>query len=210
MFHFAIPSVTTYRFILVIAAVLPAAFLMFRVYRSDRLEKESPAMLWRLVKAGIFAALIALVLERASEWLLALFCREGSGVYDVILYLGVVACSEEGANYFLMKRSTWRSPEFDCQYDGVLYAVFVSLGFALWENVSYVMAYGFQTAILRALTAIPGHGCFGVFMGVFYAFARRSENAGAHQASKAFRILAVAIPVLLHGTYDYIASSGTG
>ena len=74
MFHFAIPSVTTYRFILVIAAVLPAAFLMFRVYRSDRLEKESPAMLWRLVKAGIFAALIALVLERASEWLLALFC----------------------------------------------------------------------------------------------------------------------------------------
>ena len=50
---------------------------------------------------------------------------------------------------------------------GKVYAVFVSLGFALWENISYVLHFGFQTAIVRSLTAIPGHACFGVFMGAF-------------------------------------------
>lgn len=210
MFYFSLPSIGTYKIILVIAAVIPAAFLMFKVYRSDRLEKEPPAILWRLTKAGIFAALIALVLERIGSALLDLMVRENSALYGVILYFVVVALSEEGAKYFLLKRSSWRSPEFDCQFDGVVYAVFVSLGFALWENISYVMAYGFQTAILRALTAIPGHACFGVYMGVFYGLARRSENRGLGGEAKAFRILSVLLPVLLHGAYDYIASSDTG
>ena len=79
MFYFSIPSIGTYKILLVIAAVIPAAFLMFKVYRSDRLEKESPGMLWRLTKAGIFAALIALVLERAGSALLDLLVREESG-----------------------------------------------------------------------------------------------------------------------------------
>ncbi|MBR0144168.1 MAG: PrsW family intramembrane metalloprotease [Clostridia bacterium] len=210
MFYFSIPSIGTYKILLVIAAVIPAAFLMFKVYRSDRLEKESPGMLWRLTKAGIFAALIALVLERAGSALLDLLVREESAAYNVILYFVVVALSEEGAKYFLLKRSSWRSPEFDCQFDGVVYAVFVSLGFALWENVSYVMAYGFQTAILRALTAIPGHACFGVFMGVFYGLARRSENGGRAGEAKACRILSLLVPILLHGAYDYVASAEGG
>ena len=72
------------------------------------------------------------------------------------------------------------------------------------------MAYGFQTAILRALTAIPGHACFGVFMGVFYGLARRSENGGRMGEAKTFRILSLLFPVLLHGAYDYIASAETG
>ena len=210
MFYFFLPSMMTYDFIMVIAAVVPAIFLMVKAYRSDRLEKESPAMLWRLVKAGIFSALIALVLERVCGTILDLLVPADAVLYGVILYFVVVALSEEGAKYFLMKRTTWYSPEFDCQYDGVIYAVFVSLGFALWENISYVMAYGFETAIVRALTAIPGHACFGVFMGVFYGFARRHENAGRAGEAKTCRVLAVAVPVLLHGAYDYIASSESG
>ena len=50
------------------------------------------------------------------------------GLYQILLYFGVVACSEEGAKYFMLKRRTWNSPEFNCQFDGVVYGVFVSLG----------------------------------------------------------------------------------
>ncbi len=196
----------SYNFILVAAAIIPAAFLMVKVYRSDRVEKESPAMLRKLVIGGVLSALIAIVAERALSMLLGMVAK-GSGAYDVLLYFVVVACSEEGAKYFMLRRYTWNSPEFDCQYDGVVYAVFVSLGFAIWENISYVVHYGFSTAIVRALTAIPGHACFGVFMGVFYGIARRYANKGAEDSAKAYRVLAVLIPVLLHGAYDYIASS---
>ena len=94
-------------------------------------------------------------------------------IYDALLYFGVVAVSEEGFKFLLLHRRTWRESEFDCCFDGVVYAVFLSLGFALWENIRYVLAYGFATAVARALTAVPGHACFGVFMGAWYGAARR-------------------------------------
>ena len=196
----------SYNVILIVAAVVPAFFLMIRAYRSDRLEKEPPSLLWSLALAGVFSALIALVVERILGRILDAAVPQGK-LYDVLLYFGVVAFGEEGSKYFMLRRRTWRSPEFNCQYDGVVYAVFVSLGFALWENISYVMHYGFSTALVRAVTAIPGHACFGVFMGVFYGLAKRRFNEGGAAGSKALRILAVIVPALLHGTYDYIAST---
>ena len=206
MFYFLLPTLFSYNYVLVLAAVIPAVLLMIKTYRSDRLEKESPAMLWRLIKAGIFSALIALVLEKVFSALLDLTVAQDSPLYNVILYFGIVAFSEEGAKYFLLKRKTWRSPEFNCQYDGVVYAVFVSLGFALWENISYVMAYGLSTAIVRAMTAIPGHANFGVFMGDFYGIAKKHDYRGNTSGAAAFRTLALVLSALLHGTYDYIIS----
>ena len=199
-----------FRLILIAAAVIPAVYLLIRVYRADRLEKEPTGLLVSLVVLGIFSTALAGVAEALGSILLTRLIPQRGLIYNALLYFIIVGISEEGAKYYLLKRSSWRSPEFDCQFDGVVYAVFVSLGFALWENISYVMAYGFQTAILRALTAIPGHACFGVYMGVFYGLARRSENRGLGREAKAFRILSVLLPVLLHGAYDYIASSDTG
>ena len=209
MFYYLISSLLSYKLFLIVAAVVPAVLLMVKVYRSDRLEKESPAMLWSLAKAGVFSALIALVAERILGLLLNLAVPQSSGLYPLILYFIVVAISEEGAKYFLLKRRSWTSPEFNCQYDGVVYAVFVALGFALWENISYVLHYGLRAVIIRALTAIPGHACFGVFMGVFYGLAKRYERAGDSERSKQFRILALVVPAALHGAYDYIASVNT-
>ena len=206
MFYYLAPALMSYNVILIVAAVVPAFFLMIRAYRSDRLEKEPPSLLWSLALAGVFSALIALVVERILGLILDAAVPQGK-LYDVLLYFGVVAFGEEGAKYFMLRRRTWRSPEFNCQYDGVVYAVFVSLGFALWENISYVMHFGFSTALVRAVTAIPGHACFGVFMGVFYGLAKRRFNEGGAAGSKALRILAVIVPALLHGTYDYIAST---
>lgn len=205
MFYYLIPSFLTYNLILVAAAVIPALFLMGKVYRSDRLEPESPRLLWTLAKAGVLAALIALVAERLLGAVLDAAVSD-SPLYEILLYFGVVGISEEGAKYYLLRRRTWRSAEFNCQYDGVVYAVFVSLGFALWENISYVLHFGFSTAVVRALTAIPGHSCFGVFMGVFYGLARKAENRGLPDVSRRNQTLAFLVPALLHGAYDYIAS----
>ena len=207
MFYFLLPTLFSFNFILIIAAVVPAVVLMIKAYRLDRLEKESPSMLWSLIKAGVLSSLIALVEERVLSALLNISVPADSVLYGVILYFGIVAFAEESSKYIMLKRNSWRSPEFDCQYDGIVYAVFVSLGFALWENISYVMTYGFYTAIVRALTAIPGHACFGVFMGVFYGLAKKYERAGDASLSSAFRVLSVVVPALLHGAYDYIASA---
>ena len=209
MFYFLVEPGLTWNLLLIAAAVIPAVFLMIKVYQSDRLEKESPPLMRQLVKAGILSSLLAMVAERILSYLLDETVAQSSAAYDVLLYFVVVAVSEEASKYLMLKRNTWRSPEFNCMFDGVVYAVFVSLGFGLWENISYVLTYGLSTAIVRAVTAIPGHACFGVFMGVFYAIAKQYEVYGLEGDSRLYRLLSVLIPVLLHGAYDYIASTYT-
>mgnify|MGYP004470930705 FL=1 len=206
MFYFLVEPILMYNWVLILAAIIPAIFLMIKVYKSDRIEKESGYLLRQLVTAGIIATLLALIEERVGEWILSCFVEQNSLLYQIILYFGIVAFSEESSKYILLKRKTWDKEEFNCQYDGIVYAVFVSLGFALWENINYVLSYGFSTAIVRALTAIPGHACFGVFMGIFYGLARKYRNYGHPAASKIMRIFCILMPALLHGAYDFIAS----
>lgn len=206
MFYFILEPIMMYNWILILAAVIPAVFLMIKVYRADRMEKESGYLLRQLVIAGILSTIIALIEEKIGEWILSCFVPGNKLLYQIILYFVIVAIAEESSKYFFLKKRTWNNPEFNCQYDGVVYAVFVSLGFALWENINYVLSYGFSTAIVRAITAIPGHACFGVFMGVFYGLARKQHNRGKKFSSKIFRIFSVVLPVLLHGSYDFIAS----
>ena len=205
MFYYLLQPIIIYNWILIAAAVIPALFLLIRVYQADRLDKESPYLLFDLFKAGIFSALIALVLERIGSFVLGAAVKDQK-IYDILLYFVVVALSEEGAKYFMMRRNSWNNREFNCQFDGVVYAVFVSLGFAAWENISYVLTFGFSAAVVRAVTAIPGHACFGVFMGIFYGIAKKYANRGNSQAAVTFKVLALLIPALLHGAYDYIAS----
>lgn len=66
--------------------------------------------------------------------------------------------------------------------------------------------YGLGTAAVRAVTAVPGHACFGVFMGAFYGLAKRYDNFGDEYRSRRCRRFAVLMPVLLHGAYDFIAT----
>jgi RsiW-degrading membrane proteinase PrsW (M82 family) len=192
--------------ILIAAAVIPAVILLIRVERADRLEKESPRLLMSLVLYGIIATSIASLLERLGMTLLERLFPEQGLLYNILLFFGVVAFAEEGAKYVLLKAKTWKHPEFNCQFDGVVYSVFVSLGFALWENIGYVAYYGLSTALVRAVTAVPGHACFGVFMGTWYGMAKRREGAGDVDGAKRMRVRALLVPAVLHGFYDFVAT----
>ena len=195
-----------YNPVLIAAAVLPAIALLVFVYREDRLEREPWPLLLSLLVQGVISTSLAVFAERLGARLLGGILPSNTMIYQVIFNFIVVGLSEEGFKYLLLQRRTWYSPAFNCQFDGVVYAVFVSLGFALWENIDYVVMYGFSTALVRAVTAVPGHACFGVFMGAWYGLAKRYENYGYPEKSRRCRALAVVLPALLHGAYDLIAT----
>ena len=64
MFYFILEPIMMYNWILILSAVIPAVFLMIKVYRADRMEKESGYLLRQLVIAGILSTIIALIEEK--------------------------------------------------------------------------------------------------------------------------------------------------
>ena len=194
------------RFILIPAAIIPAVWLLIKIYRMDRVEREPIGLILSLVFLGILSTGMASAAEYFGESLLTNIFPEDSRLGAILLYFVVIGLSEEGFKYLLLRLRTWKSPHFNCRFDGMVYAVSVSLGFALWENIAYVIRYGFMTAVMRAFTAVPGHACFGVFMGFWYGLARQYAYDGNYSTSKKARILALVVPAMLHGTYDFIAT----
>jgi len=204
MFLFAAPSL-----ILIALAILPAVALMIYIYKQDRLEQEPLRMIISLATLGVVSTFLAMITESVGMAVLGNLFSESSLAYRILLYFIVVGLSEEGFKYLVLRIGTWRSPEFNCKFDGVVYAVAVSLGFAVWENIKYVMTYGFATALVRAVTAVPGHACFGVIMGAWYGLAKRKQQQGWDSASRLARFMAVLLPTIIHGIYDFIATANT-
>lgn len=192
-----------------LAALLPALFLMRYIYRKDTIEKEPKGMLTGLVFLGVAAAVVAVIFETLGESVLTRFLAEGTPAYTIVMAFLVVAVVEEGAKYLFLLWRTWRDPNFNYRFDGIVYAVFVSLGFAAFENISYVVGYGLTTAIARALLAIPAHLGFAVFMGYFYARAKRCHDQGDVHGRRRNLWASYLIAVLLHGFYDACALLGT-
>ncbi len=207
---FVFPSLSLLpNLIYVLAAVLPAFFLLRYVYRHDTVEKEPFPLLLSLLCMGCLAALCAAVFETLAERLLAALVSPSGPVYTVLLAFLVVAVAEEGAKLLFLKLRTWRHPAFNYRFDGVVYAVFVSLGFAALENIQYVVNYGLSVALPRALLAIPGHMSFAVFLGVYYGRARLLENRGDRTGARRRLRTGWLFAVFLHGFYDACAMIGT-
>lgn len=192
-----------------LAAVLPAAFLLRYVYKHDTIEKEPTGLLWKLILMGCISALCSGVLEGVANYLLQIFIDPRDPIYVIALAFLVVAVVEEGTKLFFLKRASWNHPAFNYRFDGLVYAVFVSLGFAALENVQYVVNYGLSVALPRALLAIPGHMSFAIFMGVYYGRAKHLENRGDYAGSRRSLRTGYLTAVFLHGFYDSCAMIGT-
>lgn len=196
--------------IYVLAAIFPAVLLMRYIYQKDTVEKEPPQLLISLLFRGIAAALAAIVLEALIQSALPrLLNTETPGYVIVTAFVGIAAI-EEGSKLFFLKRRTWRDPNFNYRFDGVVYAVFVSLGFAAFENLEYVFHYGLAVAAPRALLLIPGHMGFAVFMGSFYGRAKLCESRGNFVGQTGNLWAGYLSAVFLHGFYDSCAMIGNG
>lgn len=195
--------------IYIAAALLPALVLLRYIYRHDRVESESPRLLLSLIGVGVLAAVPAVILETICDELVMANLGITNEVVYFIIYATMIGLVEEGCKYYFLHKMTWDHPEFNYLFDGVVYAVFVSLGFAGIENILYVFQYGLSVAVLRAVLAVPGHMGFAVFMGVFYGLAKLAYVQGNEKLKKTYLILAYVASVALHAFYDACAMIDT-
>ena len=193
----------------VLASVLPAFFLLRYIYRQDTIEKEPGYLLWQLLLCGVASAFASIILESLGSAVLNNTVDPSDPKYYIIMAFLVVAVVEEGTKLFFLKRRSWRDPNFNYMFDGIVYAVFVSLGFAAFENIKYVFSYGLSVAVPRALLAIPGHMGFAVFMGIFYGRAKHASYRGDSFHEKTNLLAGYLSAVFLHGFYDACCMIGS-
>lgn len=185
--------------ILFISAIAPALIIMFLVYLHD-LKKEPIQMLVKAFFGGVLSIFIALAIAIPLGYFEKFFTPGfARSFYTAFFCAGI---PEELGKWLIFYWLIRKARDFDQYYDGILYAIFISMGFALVENILYVMGPngGMGTATLRAILSVPGHMLFVIPMGYFLSISKFEEGkmAWRHQ------VLSLIIPMALHGTFDFI------
>ena len=192
-----------------VAGLLPVAVLLFYIYSHDKIEKEPPGLLIKLLFFGCLSCIPAVILESVwTNFLQGIGMNPYSLIYILIENFLVVALAEEGSKRVLLQLGSWNNPAFNYVFDGVVYAVCVSLGFAGLENVLYIGGFGMDIAVIRGVAAVPLHCICGVFMGHYYGLEKTYTVRGMINEAKNAKLMGLLIPILIHGFYDFAASIG--
>ena len=193
-----------------VTGLLPVAVLLFYIYSHDKIEKEPPGLLIKLLFFGCLSCIPAVILETVwTNFLQGIGLNPYSVIYLLIENFLVGALAEEGSKRVLLKLGSWNNPAFNYVFDGVVYAVCVSLGFAGLENVLYISGFGMDVAVVRGLAAVPLHCICGVFMGHYYGLEKTYVVRGMVNEAKNAKLMGLLIPILIHGFYDFAASIGS-
>ncbi|CAH0118719.1 Protease PrsW [Paenibacillus sp. CECT 9249] len=176
------------------AAIAPGLALLTYFYLKDRYDAEPVHMVIKLFLLGFVIVLPIMIVQRG----LIMWWGDNPYVFSFAVSAGV----EECVKWFVLYHIIYNHTEFDEPYDGIVYAVAVSLGFATIENLLYVWNTDitFATVLVRALLPVSGHALFGVMMGYYMGKAKFSKGS----ATRRFLMLSIAVPLLWHGIYDYI------
>ena len=193
-------------YFILIPALLPVFFILRYVYLLDSKEREP---LGFVLKVVLWGAIFSIPCAGAERFLISLIGQYYDPVTIKYAWLENtvgVALVEEFSKWLVLMILVWKNRNFDYRYDGIVYAVSASLGFAALENILYVISYGTGVSIGRAIFAIPGHATFGVFMGFFISRAKTFWIDDKKIRMNICRLLALCVPMLIHGFYDFLLS----
>lgn len=196
--------------LVLLSALAPVAVALLYIFKKDSTQPEPPKWLAKAFGYGVLSALMSFVF---STPLGAIFGLDlDAEVYPSIIdafadaFL-LAAIPEELAKLIMLWLLLRKNPYFDEQFDGIVYAVCIGMGFAGIENVMYLIG-GIEDGswigmgISRALFSIPGHFLFAVLMGYYYSI----YHWGIDRSPKAKALILVA-PILAHGIFDGILFS---
>jgi len=181
---------------ILLASLAPVFIILFYIYFRDKYDKEPLGLLIKSLVVGMLIVIPIVLVERLLVAIMPPIGKVPAAAYNAFLVAG---STEEVFKFLALYLLVWKSPSFDEKFDGIVYAVFVSLGFAAVENVLYVLDGGYHTAIVRAITAVPAHALFGITMGYYLGIARMYSELRKEYLRKA-----ILIPIVLHGIYDFI------
>jgi RsiW-degrading membrane proteinase PrsW (M82 family) len=161
-------------------------------------KRPEPPKLARLV--AVIGGVVALPVAFAELGVMKL---APSDPYASAMFMAfvVAATLEETAKLLVVRATVWNRPEFDERMDGLVYFARAGLGFALVENVLYMLGQVnnlgslIVVGAIRAFFSVPGHALWPAITG-YCAARRRFDGTGIGTTG------GLVIAILCHGLFD--------
>lgn len=183
------------------AGALPALFAMWYFDRLDRRRPEPPGLRRLVALFGGLSVIPTLVLDSVLlGGMGGAVPREGTYAAALFTSYVVAALVEETMKVSVVYAVAWDRKAYDERLDAVVYGARAGLGFALVENVFYLLGQVelkglIITWVLRAVLAVPGHALW-TTIACAGATRRRFDRKGLGLFG------GLGLAVFLHGTYD--------
>ena len=182
---------------LLLFAVVPVFIIILYIYIKDKHEKEPKKL---LLVSFILGAIVSIVITTILYVFFDMFLPipERCSIWQqFIRAFFIVGLIEEFSKYIIVLYYAQTKRQYNEPFDGIVYAVTVSMGFAATENIFYVLEGGYQVALIRAFTAVPAHATFGILMGYFMGIAKFSNNRIK------WNLIGLLLAIVFHGAYDF-------
>ncbi len=189
---------------LFVIAIIPAISIAIAVYLSDRYDKEPISLLLKTFIFGALSVIPVILVERLLS-MFNIFTGLLGAAYTAYIVAGF---TEEYFKRLVVVKLMCKNKYFDEKLDGIVYAVFSALGFAAVENIMYVVfrfSYNPYIGLYRGILSVPAHAIFGVTMGYYLSLTKFATNKAREKAN--FR-KSLYMPMLLHGTFNFILMAG--
>lgn len=225
-------------FLMALVSFLVCVAFCIYVYAKDKVEKEPITLLATLFLAGGAAYILSYYIENIILNAFDSLFFEKYTVYNSLFgtrnwtngtaeffhrflcaFLGI-AVAEELFKWLVLFFITFRNKNFNCYFDGVVYSVFVSAGFALGESIRFAIANSWNVFIGKLVISLPVHMLLGIITGFLYTswhtkdIADRAENKMIKKGVLKYDILrkpvpalllSIFVPVLIHTVYAYVS-----
>lgn len=178
---------------IIFASLAPSVALLCFFYLKDQYNSEPIGMVIRSFIYGVLIVFPVIVIQYAIQ-------EEGLLLSPFSESFVLAALFEEFFKWFILYYIAYKHVQFNQHYDGIVYGVSVSLGFATMENVFYLLALGVEQAFFRALLPVSSHALFGVIMGYYLGKAKFSKKGKRER----LKLMSFLIPWVLHGVFNYI------
>ena len=180
---------------LLLISLAPVMAIIIFIYWKDKLDKEPKKLLFYSFLMGILSIVVTLIISYVING----FSLEHSddtnyrSLLSCILGIGLV---EEFSKFIFVRFYCYKKDAFNEPFDGITYAVMVSMGFAALENILYVFDNGMGIGIARMFTAVPAHAVFAIIMGYYLGVQKIHHKKYAG-------IIGLFLAAIIHGLYDY-------
>lgn len=183
--------------VLLALAIAPGIAICLFIYSLNRSGKGSGSSLLLSFVLGCLSTLPPFLVQMLTEDVRSAPYRHSILSYAWYAFI-VVAFSEEGSKFLVLRYYAYPKRSFSEPFDGIVYAVMIGVGFATVENIEYIWKFGVETGVARFFLSVPAHASFAVLMGYNVGWAKFEPGRSGWLMRKG-----LLIAVLLHGSYDF-------